>query len=222
MVNRWVKPRKKKWLFLRFCIKYARFTEFYNDEKQTVFRNYLPVQLDTTCNGFQHIDLLSNEEALFGELSLVKTTKPGKLPGDLCAFLLLKTENYLTDNFLKRIESPEDKSKKVKSTKTKVTKEPSISTPDNRTIKPSYSRLHNFVLTRDNVKKIIMTLPYNITDYAIKTYLEKSLLVSAYTDLYSNDHYLIKFGEGIRRCISGNTHHKWEGRTLLLDGGNTY
>ena len=54
-----------KLLFLSFYMEYKRFYEFYNNENSIEFYTYLPIQLDATCNGFQHMALLSNEETLF-------------------------------------------------------------------------------------------------------------------------------------------------------------
>ena len=77
---------KDKLLFLAFCIEYKRFVNFYNDESQTEFKNYLPIQLDATCNGFQHISLLSNEDQLFEVLNLIQS-KDNK-PKDFYNFFL--------------------------------------------------------------------------------------------------------------------------------------
>ena len=44
-----------KVLFLSFCMEYKNFHHQYS------FYTYLPIQLDATCNGFQHLALLSNE-----------------------------------------------------------------------------------------------------------------------------------------------------------------
>ena len=58
-----------KILFLSFCIEYKRYVEFIDNENSIEFHN-LPIQLDATCNGFQHMALLSNEKNLFKELNL--------------------------------------------------------------------------------------------------------------------------------------------------------
>ena len=63
---------KDKLLFLAFCMEYNRFINFIDNENVLEFKTYLPIQLDATCNGFQHLALLSNEEILFKELNLVK------------------------------------------------------------------------------------------------------------------------------------------------------
>ena len=51
---------KDKLLFLAFCMEFKRFYNFYCDENTPYFETYLPIQLDATCNGFQHMALLSN------------------------------------------------------------------------------------------------------------------------------------------------------------------
>ena len=56
---------KDKILFLAFCMEYKRYIEFLGNEDVMEFYTYLPVQLDATCNGFQHMALLSNETTLF-------------------------------------------------------------------------------------------------------------------------------------------------------------
>lgn len=56
---------KDKLLFLSFCIEYKRFYDFYMNDIAMEFYTYLPLQLDATCNGFQHMALLSNEDTLF-------------------------------------------------------------------------------------------------------------------------------------------------------------
>ena len=66
---------KDKLLFLAFCMEYKRYMEFLNNETAYEFHSYLPIQLDATCNGFQHLALLSNEETLFKELNLIVDEK---------------------------------------------------------------------------------------------------------------------------------------------------
>ncbi len=52
---------KDKLLFLSFCMEFKRYNDFLLNENTMEFRTYLPIQLDATCNGFQHMALLSNE-----------------------------------------------------------------------------------------------------------------------------------------------------------------
>jgi DNA-directed RNA polymerase len=78
---------KEKVLFLAFCIEYKKYPEFINDDELSEFKSYLPVQLDATCNGFQHLALLSNEKKIFEVLNLTNTDKE---PKDFYSFLLHK------------------------------------------------------------------------------------------------------------------------------------
>lgn len=49
-----LKKAKDKLLFLSFCMEYKRFHDFYLNTTFMQFQTYLPIQLDATCNGFQH------------------------------------------------------------------------------------------------------------------------------------------------------------------------
>lgn len=55
---------KDKLLFLAFCMELKRFYTFFINQALMEFETYLPIQLDATCNGFQHMALLSNEKTL--------------------------------------------------------------------------------------------------------------------------------------------------------------
>jgi DNA-directed RNA polymerase len=62
-----------------------------------VFQTLLPIKLDATCNGLQHMALLSNEQTLFKKLNLVSKAKGQKTnnepPSDFYNFLLHKLIN---------------------------------------------------------------------------------------------------------------------------------
>lgn len=49
----------------------------------------------------------------------------------------------------------------------------------------------------------------------------KSLLVYVYVDLYSDDHYLVRFDRGIIN-YKDNTNYAWKGRSIILDDENNY
>jgi DNA-directed RNA polymerase len=70
-------------------MEYKRYVEFINNENATRFLTYFPVQLDATCNGFQHLALLSNEEILFKELNL-RVDDDKEYPKDFYNFLIFK------------------------------------------------------------------------------------------------------------------------------------
>ena len=114
-----LKKAKDKLLFLAFCIEFKRYHDFYLDDNQMEFKTYLPIQLDATCNGFQHMSLLSNEEILFKQLNLIDTSR-SEPPKDFYNFLLHK----ITDIFRSKKEKGE-----VIDSKTKG----------------SYERLSNFI-----------------------------------------------------------------------------
>lgn len=70
---------KDKLLFLSFCIEYKKFSEFLNNDSMFEFSTYLPIQLDATCNVFQHLALFSRESSLYEVLNL---TNINKTPND--------------------------------------------------------------------------------------------------------------------------------------------
>lgn len=136
---------KESLLFLAFCIEYKKYIDFLNDENLSEFHTHLPIQLDATCNGFQHLSLLSQESKLYDELNL---TNIGKYPKDFYNFLLHKVHVYLKDNLDANIVEEG---------------------------KGSLLRLNNFIFTRTHVKKVIMTIPYNSTERSMRDYLKSEL-----------------------------------------------
>jgi DNA-directed RNA polymerase len=115
-----------------------------------VFETYLPIQLDATCNGFQHMALLSNEEMLFKELNLI--SNKGDKPNDFYNFLVHK----LRDLFDKKVQEKELIDSKTSG---------------------SYERLNNFLWDRSYIKKAIMTIPYNSSIRAMRKYISDSLVL---------------------------------------------
>lgn len=83
-----LKPAKDKILFLSFCMEFKRFNEFYINDSQVELKSYLPIQLDASCKGFQHLALLSNEEGLFKELNLISENGDDANPRYFYNFIL--------------------------------------------------------------------------------------------------------------------------------------
>lgn len=152
-----------------------RFENFLNNENLNKFSTYLPVQLDGTCNGFQHLAMLSNESKLFESLNLYSSTKKND-PFDFYQVIVdqinLNIEMKLKDNTSDKIEEIERKE--------------------------SYMRLVNLGITRKIVKPAIMNKPYNATQRTLVKYI-KDLLYYAHSDsvtIKNKDGELITFIRG--------------------------
>jgi DNA-directed RNA polymerase, mitochondrial len=137
----------EKFLFLAFCFEIRRFNKFLASS-DFEFKTYLPLQLDGTCNGFQHLALMSHELTLFDSLNLSNSSKADN-PKDFYSHILTLLEGYLQEKY-KNSRGEE---------------------------KESFSRLLKLGLNRNNVKKIIMTKPYNSTDSTLSSYLKSSLIL---------------------------------------------
>lgn len=148
-----INKAKSKVLFLSFCMEFVQFYGFICDESAVQFKTYLPIQLDATCNGFQHLALLSNEKKLFEQLNITKSPTSEE-PGDLYNYILFRLDGMLRD--------------KLKSDNL------------NPKLRESYERLHEFVWSRSDIKKAIMTIPYNASRRSISKYIKDSLEFLSY------------------------------------------
>ena len=141
---------KDKLLFLAFCMQYSRYVDFLNNQNTFDFHTYLPIQLDATCNGFQHLALLSNEDTLFKKLNLVSDNDT---PKDFYNFLVHKLGNIFDKNLQQEKNILDN---------TENTTDPK---------KGSYETLKSFVLYRACIKKAIMTIPYNASQQNMRKYI---------------------------------------------------
>jgi hypothetical protein len=72
-----------------------------NNINSVIFYTYLPIQLDATCNGYQHLALLTKEIKILGKLNLDKSTHEDD-PNDFYRFTLIMLKSYI-DNEINRV-----------------------------------------------------------------------------------------------------------------------
>jgi len=143
-----VSKADEKFLFLAFCFEFKRFITFLNNVNMKEFKTYLPIQLDGTCNGFQHLALLSNETELYSKLNLAESNK-NKDPIDFYAHILDLLSIHL-----------EYQKKNCKSI-------------DNI---ESINRLLNLGMSRSTIKPVIMNKPYNARNRTLISYIKDTLI----------------------------------------------
>lgn len=56
-------------MFIAFCFEFKKFEEA-NSNNEEYFITQLPLQLDASCNGFQHLSLLLNDITLAKQVNL--------------------------------------------------------------------------------------------------------------------------------------------------------
>ena len=140
-----IEKAENKLLFISFCFEYNRFLETFNNDKE-YFETCLPIQLDATCNGYQHLALLSLDHDLAKELNLTKSNHDDT-PKDFYNFIGIKLVNYFRDQ--------------LNNNKTLSVEERDV-----------YSRFSNIVVARKMIKKVIMTKVYNVTYFKMVDYLK--------------------------------------------------
>ncbi len=136
-----VNKAENKTCFVSFCFEYRRFVEYMSNHESKVFYSYLPIQLDATCNGYQHLSLLTREKNLFDVLNLASSTHDDD-PDDFYTYVL-----NLTIAFMKH----------EKNTLSAIENKSNVQLKQLQ----SYIKLLKVVFDRSMVKKTIMTKSYN-------------------------------------------------------------
>lgn len=157
--NEFILNADNKLGFLAFCLEMKKFNDFYYLKLTSKFSTYLPIQLDATCNGFQHLALLSEEVELFEQLNLSLPEGSGTVnedPKDFYSFILNKLKIHLQYQLL-------------------ITKDEEV--------KDRIKRLLSLNLTRSNIKPLVMTKPYNASIFSMINYLSNSLTYKGYGEL---------------------------------------
>jgi len=135
--------------FLSFCFEYSRFIDFINDIDATSFITHLPIQLDASCNGYQHLSLLTRDKKVLKQLNLTPSTKDDD-PDDLYNFMLIKIREYIKNRLNNNLFDDEEE-------------------------KLSIIRLNKILLNRSIVKKALMTYSYNASIPQMVNYIKEML-----------------------------------------------
>lgn len=91
-----INKAETKACFVSFCFEYKRYIDFLNNTDSNSFSTNLPIQLDASCNGYQHISLLTKQEQVFKPLNLKSSTKKDK-PEDFYSYILFNVRDYVND-----------------------------------------------------------------------------------------------------------------------------
>ena len=150
-----INKSENKACFLAFCFEYERFTEFMDNLESTSFSTCLPIQLDASCNGYQHLALLTRETSMFNKLNLGKLNK-NQNPNDFYSYTLDQIYSHIRYK-IKTLEGKQDKSVKESD------------------YLESLKRLLKTALDRSIVKSIIMTNSYNASVLRLIEYLASNL-----------------------------------------------
>jgi DNA-dependent RNA polymerase len=142
---------ENKILFLSFCLEFIKYIQALNN-KDSFFESTLPIQLDASCNGFQHLTLLVDDLSLSKELNLNKSNW-NESPKDFYNFIALKVKTFFDKKLKdaqtgKLVISPEDKE--------------------------SYKKLAKLDIYRVLIKKAVMTIPYNASASSIIAYIKEN------------------------------------------------
>jgi rubrerythrin len=108
-----VNKAESKVCFISFCFEYKRFIEFMNNKDSIIFYTYLPIQLDATCNGYQHLALLTHETKIFGKLNLDASTHDDD-PNDYYSYIAEKAKEYMESEINKSFLQINENKKEIK------------------------------------------------------------------------------------------------------------
>ena len=139
-----------KLLFLAFCFEYNRWLKCLYNSDSIYFDTYLPVQLDATCNGYQHLALLSSDGYLLKKVNLTKSTWSDN-PSDFYSYFSTNLPNLFRNKLNNSDLSSQDRD--------------------------SYNRLININIVRKIIKSSIMTYPYNVSSWQMTNYIRDNFLV---------------------------------------------
>lgn len=91
-----LKKADSPFLFAALCLEFRRFMKFMGNTSQECFSTNLPIQFDATCNGYQHLAMLSYQYDIFKSLNLAPASEFYR-PGDFYVTIVSAIESYFND-----------------------------------------------------------------------------------------------------------------------------
>jgi DNA-dependent RNA polymerase len=172
-----IREAESKLLFIAFCFEYQN---YHNSlmSNDSFYVSHFPIQLDATCNGYQHLSLLTGDEPLAGQLNLISGDDKS-IPKDFYNFVALKLNDYLKKRL---IEEKRNYNSNLENTELKKVE---------NTIK-SCERLLKLNLTRKLVKLPIMVKPYNASLFQMVNYIKEQFETVNLKDIQVNESKLFE------------------------------
>ena len=137
----WTKQDDKSFQLLAFCFEWTEYLE-----KGMVvgdFKSHLPIALDGTCNGLQHLSAMLLDNTGGGAVNLTKA----EVPSDIYTVVLEKTKELIRADL--------------------------ATTTDERRQLMGEAWLVEGNLIRETVKRPVMTTPYGVKAYGVRDQLRK-------------------------------------------------
>lgn len=195
-----------KLLFIAFCFEYINYYSSLNSNED-FYISHFPIQLDATCNGYQHLSLLTGDEPLAGELNLV-SGDDDSIPKDFYSFVALKVNDYLKQKLIKG---------------KKILAESNLENVETKKEVESCEILLKLNKNRSLVKLPIMVKPYNASLYQMVNYIKDKfdmVTVPASLSSLSEASPLVYEGVGDNNENSINTEFKIENKIFFVDKNN--
>ena len=178
-----IEKAESKLLFIAFCFEFIKFKQSLNNN-DTFYISYFPIQLDATCNGYQHLSLLTGDEPLSSNLNLIPA-EFSDIPKDFYTFVGFKLNEYFRNQVLKFKDSDNKNFFKNYNNFSEIDDYDDIQEIYEKEYKDklinSYKKLANLNIHRKLVKTSIMVKPYNASLFQMSNYIkdqfEESLVV---------------------------------------------
>lgn len=88
-----ISEAESKFMFISFCFEFNRWLDCLDDSNTSHFITYQPIQIDATCNGYQHISMLVQDLNLAKDLNLVESDRKD-VPNDFYSFVATYLRGY--------------------------------------------------------------------------------------------------------------------------------